>query len=1683
MKQKFLTYIWLILFLGGALMPAVGVFAQAPVTALTSAERLDFTKANTALEVIAQDEQSLTLRLQTPQYSLKTAYTNGSSFDQLQVSGAALTQTPGQPQVPFFSALIGIPASGDVALEVLRAPERVLPGNYRLMPADAPAPLTDDLQPGEWQPAYDNTIYGSTTPYPGTLAQVDEPAWLRGQRLVRVAVYPFQYQPASGELTYYPEIHIRLTFDKATAAATAVPAAEDPAFESVLQSSLLNYQQAKNWRGMPPPSTQANTPANSLGERYRIAVTADGLYRVTYADLQAAGMDVDNINPQTFRMTNQGDEVAIEVIGESDASFDPGDEILFYGQAFRGDRMMARYETKMAAWISLCASKGCTIQKLLEKYMPENIYWLQVGGSPGPRITTQSGAPTTAPVAEWYTETVRAEQQNLWWSWHFTGSTDTFFWERVSVGPGATATRTYATTLSNLATEPGLFAAIQGEVVARDGQSLSIPIPPDDHHTRFYINSQATPFQDSYWDGKIRHTFSGTFTQTQLTEGSNSVKFQLVNDAGRSTTSDNVYFDWYEIAYARRFVAQNNQIQFSTAYSGSFQYPLENFADATFYVYDVSDPLAPRRISGVIAGASAPYTATFEGPASTYLAVSQGGVRTPDSLTHYIPPDFFSASNGADYLIISHADFITSVQPLADYYTAQGMRVRVIDVQDIYNEFNDGIYHTIAIRNFLEHAYANWQAPAPSFVLLVGDGTWNLHGTTGFGSTVYDNPPIYMPPNLAFVDPWQGETDSTSLLAMVVGDDLLPDMHIGRLPVNSVTEADNMVNKILGYLAQPFADWQMNLLFVADNIPDSAGDFIYFSEALIQDHVPLPGYNLTRIYLDEGGWYPQFDAIDFECTSASDPDCPAVTSAIADSFNTGALLSNYIGHASINRWTHEQIFMPTHLGLFTNASTLPFNLSMTCLDGFWFHPNQTSANASGPGVMEEFLRDTDGGTIGAFAPTGLGVSTGHDALHRGFYDEIFTHGNWQVGPDTLAAKLELFELGYSQDLLYTFLILGDPALYLHSPHAFSSNATVDTAAADPGQQAVLSVTITNTGHLTDTYALTLTDANWQTALPFTQTLLAPNASVTFPITVTVPMTAAGSVTETFALNVNSLGDIRNRSVQMLTAESNAVYALLFTGELLTGSALPGDAVTYTLTITNLGNAPDTFDLMADADWVVDFPVSVGALAAGASATFEVAVSVPTDALFGTQDSAVITATSQGDAAQQAQVNLTTTALRTYGLLLGVQPSASSALPGEMATFTLTITNTGNAADTFNSAAVTGWALSGLPAQSNALAPGAQQTFTVQVSVPLGALAGDFDVAQVTFVSQDSPSTTAQVSFTSTALPVYGVQAAIAPVAQTGLPGELLTYTLWVTNTGNITDTFDTAVTADFPVSGLPFEIGAIAPGDVVTRTLQVLLPSNALAGDSDTAQIVLTSQAAPQQTAEVEMTSSVGARYGVLAAVIPSAQVGAGGEMLTYQLLVTNTGNTADTFTTALTAVWTVNGLPAQVGPLAAGASAVVPFTVQVPEGALDGEQDVAQIDVTSTGDALVTSSATFTSTVGARYGLALTVETAALQAAPGETVTYTLRLTNTGNAADVFDVAIQSDWMVTAPVNVALDAGESTDVVVRVTLPVNAANGAQTVTDVTVTSSGDAAQTAQVQLTTTCQITVRKVYLPLIVR
>jgi hypothetical protein len=195
-------------------------------------------------------------------------------------------------------------------------------------------------------------------------------------------------------------------------------------------------------------------------------------------------------------------------------------------------------------------------------------------------------------------------------------------------------------------------------------------------------------------------------------------------------------------------------------------------------------------------------------------------------------------------------------------------------------------------------------------------------------------------------------------------------------------------------------------------VPDDAGDFVASSESVA---ALLPArYEADRIYLND------------YCGAPANPPrpCPAVNNAITSTLNiTGALLVNYVGHGSVERWAHEQIFVNGDIASLANGDRLPVVLSMTCLDGYWLYPHR-------PCLAEELLRADGKGAVATWSPTGLGVATGHEVLDRGFFTAVFQDSVRQLGPATLAAKLELYATGGNYDLIHTYTLFGDPALRL-----------------------------------------------------------------------------------------------------------------------------------------------------------------------------------------------------------------------------------------------------------------------------------------------------------------------------------------------------------------------------------------------------------------------------------------------------------------------------------------------------------------------------------------------------------------------------------------------------------------------------------------------------------------------------
>jgi hypothetical protein len=203
--------------------------------------------------------------------------------------------------------------------------------------------------------------------------------------------------------------------------------------------------------------------------------------------------------------------------------------------------------------------------------------------------------------------------------------------------------------------------------------------------------------------------------------------------------------------------------------------------------------------------------------------------------------------------------------------------------------------------------------------------------------------------------------------------------------------------------------------------------------------------------------------------------------------------------------------------------------------------------------------------------------------------------------------------------------------------------------------------------------------------------------------------------------------------------------------------IPGEILTYTFTLSNLGTAVDNFNIqLSDYTWESTLSdTQIGPLGAGESQDFTVSVTIPTGATAGLSDRAIITATSQGDNTKTATGTGTTTVKPNYAFEIDPLLAEDSGKAGDSVTHSLTITNTGMLEDSYTySIGEHNWetsvTLSDLPLQ-----PGESATVTVSVVIPADSQFGAMEKVEITFKSQGDPEQSVLVTLvTRVNIPLY-----------------------------------------------------------------------------------------------------------------------------------------------------------------------------------------------------------------------------------------------------------------------------------------------------------------------------------------
>lgn len=934
------------------------------------------------VRLLASDANGLTLEVATPSYTLVQTEGSFGSCQQLEVAGYTQKGVAGAPLLPAVNTVIGLPPGVPFTYTVTALDSTILPEAIHLCPA--PTPVAESSADGslryvEQPTSADLQIYGQRAFYPPTLVTGVDLGFLRSQRLAQLTISPFQINPVDGQVLYHRRLQVHVAF--AAIAGQSEPVVEDDLLETTFAATLLNYSSAQSWRtaAVGGAGMTANTwrpPANS----YRLLVQEAGMYQLTYADLLAAGLPVANIAPDRFRMYYNGAEIAIRVLDtDEDQRFDPEDRILFYGEA------------------------------LQERYTHTNVYWLTYGDQPGKRMSVSALGQrqgVQASITQYQATVVRNRNLQYVSSLPMESGYDHWYENLLTATSGSKASdyRDFVLDADEI---------VGGNVNGRLDVTLA-GNTKGTHHVRIYLNSQL--IEERKWNGRTVQQFLTHFPQRLMGAGANMVRIELLNDTPGQLV-DTLYVDSIRLRYQRNLKAQGDQLLFESPTAGAWVYTVAGFSGPEVEVYDVADPTAVRFLNSSTALGNLVFADNQSTPRS-YLTLDKRLWRKPLSITSAASDDLLTPGAGADYLMITHRDFLTATLPLATYRRQQGHEVRVVDVQQIYDQFNYGRMSAEAIRTFLTYIYTQWPAPKVRLVLLVGDGNYDPHGylpTSG---------PNFIPPYLEMVDPVIGETASDNRYAMLTGDDLLPDLHIGRFPAQSAADVAAMVDKTMRYeqtADNGNADWQKNLIFITDNLDGGGGPFYELSD-MVADGVGQTGSGATPLVPDA------FQKFKFYLGNQCANENPAVRCRqnIVAQMNEGALFVSYIGHGAKEYWAEEQLLNKSALQLLQNGAHLPIMLPMTCLEGY-FHEAAASSSSFG----ESIVRMAEHGAVASWSPTGLGLATGHDFLERGFFAAYFQNEIAELGAAVLYGQLYLLQQAPANkydDLLDTFVLFGDPAL-------------------------------------------------------------------------------------------------------------------------------------------------------------------------------------------------------------------------------------------------------------------------------------------------------------------------------------------------------------------------------------------------------------------------------------------------------------------------------------------------------------------------------------------------------------------------------------------------------------------------------------------------------------------------------
>lgn len=506
-------------------------------------------------------------------------------------------------------------------------------------------------------------------------------------------------------------------------------------------------------------------------------------------------------------------------------------------------------------------------------------------------------------------------------------------------------------------------------------------------------------------------------------------KLQLGITHSSSATIHEARLDYITINYPRQLKLRNGYLQFwlnRTSFSLSA-------ATATTRVWDVTDPL---NITALSASSDSKYTNDYTGQRS-YVAWDENATLPSPKFVANVTNQDLHALETPDMVIFTLPDWQAQAERLAQLHIDRdSMKVAVVDVNDVYNEFSSGSPDPASLRRLLKMLYDRGNASPEStklkYAIIMGRSIFDNRRLTANSALVtYPTMPS-----------WQSNTgldendsfttdDFFGFLAdgsgSAAGASQL-EIAVGRMPVRSIEDARNAVDKIVQYYdTMPKGSWKNRVMLIADD--EDRGQHMNQTERF---------YN--AILATTNGSELVIDKIYTDAYDKVSNGYPAARTDMFRLLDEGVWWWNYVGHANMSGWTHEQFLTSNDINKMYYRR-YPILYAATCDFLRW-----DQANISGAEIM---WHTQGGGVIAAISATRPVYISDNGLLTAQMGAQIAkrnSDGEFQrIGDIYRNAKNGL--KNNSNKLRYVFM--GDPAMRMAIPANRIRVTSINGSPVDP----------------------------------------------------------------------------------------------------------------------------------------------------------------------------------------------------------------------------------------------------------------------------------------------------------------------------------------------------------------------------------------------------------------------------------------------------------------------------------------------------------------------------------------------------------------------------------------------------------------------------------------------------------